>query len=73
VLGASSNLRDGGRAIKGSENAMAAICAFFFYQHFHSVLSNMLKRLWKARPGIQPHRRPVRLEGEIVVGRRAST
>ena len=47
VLGAIGNLCDASGSFKSSENATAAICGLFFFQYFHSHLSNLLMRLWK--------------------------
>ena len=37
-------------AVKGLKQDVAAICALFLFQHFHSQSSNLWIRMWKEKP-----------------------
>jgi hypothetical protein len=37
-------------AVKGSKQDVAAICALFLFQHFHSQSSNLWIGMWKGKP-----------------------
>src|SRR3954447_6339871 len=39
------------KRVKGPKKNVAAICEVFLFQHFHSVSSNLWRRLWKGTSG----------------------